>query len=220
MPVITNIDGHCRLYHGNAKGQCRESCRNRLVGKLLELPTYQKHAPAGNLSETVQAVFKTILTHLTQVRYWKFHDAEHTATSTAPSTAPARHASSTIHLGSRKKATARSTGATGPPNGQTANSSPRLLIYIVHQDKSVLPSFDISSEKCPNLAALRMQIQNHYSLATLQEKRVRSLSGAPFKIWLPDGLIRVEDDGQWMVALLSVDTVEWMGGQIRVLLET
>jgi hypothetical protein len=37
---------------------------------------------------------------------------------------------------------------------------------------------------------------------------------------LPDGLVRVEDDGQWMVALLSAEAVEWMGGQITVLLDT
>lgn len=220
LAVICNIDGHCRLYHGGSTPQCSDSCRTRLVGRLLESRIYQQQAPAGNPSQTVQELFDTVLAHLMRIRYWKFHSGEDTASSTAASTAPARVVSSTNHSDSWKNAVVSNRSNGVGPQGPNLSSSPQLLIYIVHQNKCVLPCFDIPFNNCPNLDALRMQIQKHYGIATLQEKRVTPLPEATFKVWLPDGLIRVEDDGQWMVAVLSADTVEWMGGRIRVLLET
>lgn len=39
------------------------------------------------------------------------------------------------------------------------------------------------------------------------------------KVWLTDGLVTVAEDGEWMVALLSAGVVDWMDGEIRVLIE-
>jgi hypothetical protein len=39
------------------------------------------------------------------------------------------------------------------------------------------------------------------------------------KVWLTDGLVTVAEDGEWMVALLSAGVVDWMDGEVRVLIE-
>ena len=220
MPLITNVDAHCRLYHGDEGLLCNESCKTRLVERLVELPIYQRRAPGGNPRETVQEVFHVVLTHLILTNYWKNRTIDHTATSISTSIMPTQPESNVNCSESRKKSTSSSTRSVEITYGHKPDNSLRLLIHIVHQDKCVLPPFDIPSNECRDLEALRKKIQQHYSLATLRDKRVMPLSEATFKVWLPDGLVRVEDDGQWMVALLSAETVEWMGGQIRVLLET
>lgn len=220
LPLIANIDGHCRLYHGDTGPFCSDSCKTRLVERLLELSIYQQHAPAGDPSETIREVFNVILTHLVLTRYWNKRTADGTGASGAEVTT-AMKTPGADRSNTRKKPASRAPGTVSTTsNDQPSNNSLQLLINIVHEDKCVLPSFDILSSKCPDLEGLRAQIQNHYSLATLQEKQVVALSEARLKVWLPDGLVRVEDDGQWMVALLSAEKVEWMGGQIRVLLET
>lgn len=38
-----------------------------------------------------------------------------------------------------------------------------------------------------------------------------------FKVWLADGLVPVQNDGEWMIALMSAGTVDWMDGDLRVI---
>jgi hypothetical protein len=220
LPLVTSIDGHCRLYHGNTGPQCGDTCRTRLVERLLEIPLYQESAPARDPWETVREIFNTVLSSLIRMRFWDNYSTEDTGMACAPGITVPQRTATTKRTGPRKEAASSSTAAVAGSNGQTPRSSQQLVINMVHQNRCLLPSFEILSSQCPNLGALRAQIQRHYSLPTLEEKGLSSLPEATLKVWLPDGLVTVKDDGQWMVALLSADAVEWMGGQIRVLLET
>jgi hypothetical protein len=222
LPMITNIDGHCRHYHGAEGPLCSEACKTRLIEKIVDLPVYRRHAPGGDPQQTVREAFNVILTHLILTSYWKTRGNKETASSSATGVPHGRGSSlsnrtESWDIGTTTRSAAANTQAT---HDLTLESSLQLLIHIVHEDKCVLPPFHIPSDQCANLDALRMQIAQHYSLAVLQEKRVIPLSEAMLKVWLPDGLVRVADDGQWMVALLSAGRVEWMGRQLRVLFET
>lgn len=44
-------------------------------------------------------------------------------------------------------------------------------------------------------------------------------AGWKLKVWLPDGLWTVQGEKDWAMALLSADTVDWMDGEIKVLVE-
>jgi len=224
LPMVTNIDGHCRHYHGDEGPLCSEACKIRLIEKIIELPIYQRHAPGGDPQQTVREVFQVVLTHLILTSYWKTRGAKMSTSSSATGVTHGRGPSTSNGTESWKRG---NTNRSATGNNQathdldlTLERSLQLLIHIIHEDKCVLPPFNIPSNQCPNLDALRIEIAQHYSLAVLQEKRVMALSEATLKVWLPDGLVRVADDGQWMVALLSAGRVEWMGGQLRVLLET
>ncbi|KAJ6085132.1 hypothetical protein N7499_004761 [Penicillium canescens] len=39
------------------------------------------------------------------------------------------------------------------------------------------------------------------------------------KVWLPDGMLVVQSQKDWTIALLSADTVDWMDGDLKVLVE-
>ena len=219
LPLIANIDGHCRLFHGSSGPQCTDSCKHRLIGRLLGLTIYQQSAPVRDPFETIGELFNVVLTHLIRINYWQSTAIPGAMTSASKTTTSARHASNANRATPRKGTAPSDVGGGAQGQGRGQESALRLLVYLVRQDKCLLPFFDVPSSKCPDIEALRMQVEEHYGLATLQEKGVASLLEAKLKVWLPDGLVRVEDDGQWMVALLSADSVEWMGGQIRVLFD-
>jgi hypothetical protein len=222
LPMVTNIDGHCRHYHGDEGPLCSEACKTRLIERILELPIYHRHAPGGDARQTVREVFHVVLTHLILTSYWKTRGARVSASLKATEVTHGQGSLTLNRTESRQgeTTTRNATGDSQAPHELPQDDSLQLLIHIVRDDKCVLPALDIPSNQCANLDALRRQIAQHYSLAVLEEKGVMALSEATLKVWLPDGLVRVADDGQWMVALLSAGRVEWMGGQLRVLLET
>ena len=78
----------------------------------------------------------------------------------------------------------------------------------------ILPRFSIPPESAPNLLALREQIKSRTK--NISSKKI---DNATIKVWMSDGLVQVKDDGEWMVALLSVGLVEWMDGDVRVIIE-
>lgn len=39
------------------------------------------------------------------------------------------------------------------------------------------------------------------------------------QVWLPNGLVPVQNEKEWAFALLSADTVDWMDGEMKVLVE-
>lgn len=45
------------------------------------------------------------------------------------------------------------------------------------------------------------------------------IDGWKVKVWLPDGLVPVQNQKDWTIAVLSADAVDWMDGELRVLVE-
>jgi len=108
----------------------------------------------------------------------------------------------------------------------SAMSSP-----IFHSTKRLGDPFSLPAVSVPNLQALQSEVHRHFA-KILQPLSSTDESGASrlgklkrvdpelsVKVWLPDGLVRVRDDGEWMVALLSAELVEWMDKQVTILVE-
>lgn len=38
-------------------------------------------------------------------------------------------------------------------------------------------------------------------------------------MWLPDGLLPVQNQKDWTLAVLSADAVDWMDGELKLLVE-
>jgi len=84
--------------------------------------------------------------------------------------------------------------------------------------RRVIPRFELTPESAPNLSALVAEVNRRYKSAT--GNSLPGKEGGPLvKVWLTDGLVTVVEDGEWMVALLSAGVVDWMDGQVRVLVE-
>jgi hypothetical protein len=220
LPLVLNIDAHCRLYHETPGNMCNDSCKSRLVERLLQSSLYQQHSPARDIWETTREIFNIVLSHLIRIRYWDSRQPEDVGARNRGSSKPAQEGAYTVHRSSsRRKAATKSAEEPASTNGHNWKNSLQLHINIVRKDKLLLQSFELPSSKCPSIDALRAEVERHYGPLALNFKGVKPLKEAALKVWMPDGLVKVEDDGQWMVALLSADTIEWMGGQVRVLLE-
>lgn len=53
----------------------------------------------------------------------------------------------------------------------------------------------------------------------VQQARTSAAATWKVRVWLPDGLVAVEHEKDWTIALLSADTVEWMDGDLKVLVD-
>jgi hypothetical protein len=100
-----------------------------------------------------------------------------------------------------------------------------------HSAKRLADPFLLSAVSVPNLQALQSHLQRHFGKpleqlassdaggASPSGKANRQAPELSVKVWLPDGLVRVRDDGEWMVALLSAELVEWMDKVVKILVE-
>lgn len=95
--------------------------------------------------------------------------------------------------------------------------------------KRLIAPFTVSAASVPNLQILSMKVEEQYGMDLRQlscldagtpERQDTSGSESTrfnVRVWLPDGLVRVRDDGEWTVALLSAEMVEWMDGEVKIL---
>lgn len=88
-----------------------------------------------------------------------------------------------------------------------------ILVSLVGKDgKRLLPRFSLTPDGASSLATLRSEVKKRMKGKT-------DVDGGNVKVWLVDGLVPVQDDGQWMVSLLDAASIEWMDGEVRVLIE-
>jgi hypothetical protein len=81
-----------------------------------------------------------------------------------------------------------------------------------------VPRFTLTPESAPSLTALIAEVDRRYKRPS--DRNTSTEQKPPIvKVWLTDGLVTVAEDGEWMVALLSAGVVDWMDGEIRVLVE-
>lgn len=111
-----------------------------------------------------------------------------------------------------------------PLSGQT-----HLRINILQSGKRILPRFDLPAGQCPNVDTMKQAVLRRYSDQipnlpfdnidpAVQQTRNPAASWN-VKVWLPHGLVTVENDKDWTAALLSTGTVEWMDGDLKVLVD-
>lgn len=79
----------------------------------------------------------------------------------------------------------------------------------------MFPRLDLPADQCPDFSTLLGKVcqyyQNHYQQQVLPPLRVRA--------WLENGLMPIQNDGEWMVALLAVNAAEWMDGELRIVVD-
>jgi hypothetical protein len=84
--------------------------------------------------------------------------------------------------------------------------------------RRLIPRFSLSPETAPNLNSLRLRTREHAASMGVNVT-AKMAKDSSVKVWMADGVLKVENDGEWMVALLTVGTVEWMDGEVKVLIE-
>ena len=119
------------------------------------------------------------------------------------------------------------TTASSHGHGQTS-----LRVNILQNGKRILSRFDLPAGQCPNIDTVKQAILRRYpgqipgipvfqgtNAATHEARESAVVEGWKVKVWLPDGLVPVRNQKDWTIAVLSADAVDWMDGELRVLVE-
>ena len=93
----------------------------------------------------------------------------------------------------------------------TRTRSLALHISILNEGKRHLPRFDIPAANCSDLNSVLQKVVEQYNDATLVLSKV--------KVLLPDGLVEVREDSEWVGALETAESMDWMDGVLKVLIE-
>ena len=101
--------------------------------------------------------------------------------------------------------------ASAPSNPSSHGNALQLHINILKDHQRVLPRFDIPAEQCPDIQTLCSRFLEQGHIAGPEPLRISVL--------LPGGLTPVQDDGEWMVALMSARTIGWLDGELKVVVE-
>ncbi|KAF7716814.1 Uncharacterized protein PECH_006823 [Penicillium ucsense] len=123
-------------------------------------------------------------------------------------------------------------GATAlPPSHHASHTQITLHINVLHRGKRILPRLDLPAGQCPNVDMIKESVIRRYhnqipGLPVLQgadgfDQQVRDMAGAvswSVKALLSDGLVSIQSEKDWAFALLSVDTVDWMDGDLKILI--
>ncbi|KAL2802604.1 hypothetical protein BJX63DRAFT_425944 [Aspergillus granulosus] len=114
-------------------------------------------------------------------------------------------------------------------NVPTASCPLHLRINILQNGKRIAPSYDLPASQCPDLANARQLLCRRYAgeiPGILAEPNSDASAeawdaslGWRFKVWLPEGLISIENDGDWTLSLLAAEKVDWMDRELKVLVE-
>ncbi|KAJ5664711.1 hypothetical protein N7462_011524 [Penicillium macrosclerotiorum] len=123
-------------------------------------------------------------------------------------------------------------GATNPAPDANSHTQIYLRINILQHGKRVLPRLDLPAEQCPSIATIKESVLRRYNgqipgLPPMQEsenleQQVRDDTAAAswkVKALLPSGLVSIQSEKDWTFAILSADTVDWMDGDLKVLVE-
>lgn len=123
----------------------------------------------------------------------------------------------------------------GTPNlsssHHTSHTQILLHINVLHRGKRILPRIDLPAGQCPNVDTIKESVIRRYhnqipGLPALSgvdgfDQQVRDMAGAvtwSVKALLSDGLVTVQSEKDWAFALLSADTVDWMDGDLKILI--
>ncbi|KAJ5328912.1 hypothetical protein N7541_000960 [Penicillium brevicompactum] len=117
------------------------------------------------------------------------------------------------------------------PENTNPQHQTSLRVNIVQGGKRILPRFDLPAGQYPNIESLKQAVLRRYpgqipglftqegNPAAQEARETAALASWKLKVWLPDGLVPVVNQKDWTIAVLSADTVDWMDGDLKVLIE-
>ncbi|RAO72634.1 uncharacterized protein BHQ10_008646 [Talaromyces amestolkiae] len=98
-----------------------------------------------------------------------------------------------------------------------------LRLNVIHDSKRVVPRLDVTAEQCPDLASVRSLIAHRWSgqlpASTCDENGNVDTSSWKIQVWLPEGLVTADNDGEWTIAQLSAGTIDWMDNDLSVVID-
>ncbi|PGH03397.1 hypothetical protein GX51_04128 [Blastomyces parvus] len=230
--LVAAIDCHYQVYHSGNASECDSDCEACTINHIVSSDSVSQAGwrvgmgSAGGPLHTEDLAARNYfatgitrdVTHIIRDNIINHHQQQQQQQPSPPSTSPAT-------------STATATTAPQIPAHQitihinTTNPSTKGT-------KRLIPRLDISADQCPDLASLLQKVREHHIQfqqqhhnGQHQSQQAQQAAAAlveeptlPVKVWLEEGLVDVQTDAEWMVALGKVSTVDWMDGELRVLI--
>ncbi|KAL2870014.1 DUF3431 domain-containing protein [Aspergillus lucknowensis] len=115
------------------------------------------------------------------------------------------------------------------PNDSITPSPLHLQVNILQNGKRAVPPFELPASQCPDIATARQHLCRKYAddlPGIPSDPNLDVPTGAweatarwKIQVWLPDGLIAIDNDSDWTLALLAAEKVDWLDGELKVLVE-
>ncbi|MCJ1251356.1 hypothetical protein MMC30_008588 [Trapelia coarctata] len=208
--LIATIDYHIRIGHtDNILGgyQCNAECENALINQILEIGHLDKMewAGAGNVSssrERLQGMLRDIVNSTSNALSDQLLGD---GNLTLPA---AENAHPNAALESVVECTEMLSRLDELDHG--IPSQPLTLhLNILKQGKRFLPRVKVPADQYADFAKAQQKIETYYGDAGVSSARIMAL--------LPDGLVEIKDDAGWKNALERVEALDWMDGELKVL---
>ncbi|KAJ5114529.1 hypothetical protein NUU61_000288 [Penicillium alfredii] len=122
-----------------------------------------------------------------------------------------------------------------PFTADNSQNQTSLRVNILQHGKRILSRLDLLAGQYPSIDSVKQAILRRFpgqipglpfvpdseNLDPAAQEARESVAAAEWrvKVWLPDGLITVQNQKDWTIALLSAETVDWMDGDLKVLVE-
>lgn len=99
-------------------------------------------------------------------------------------------------------------------------SSVRILVNLVQNgnDKRLIPRLELQGDQNAGLPTLLKNVQ-HYQQQRQQSQAHQLPSNRRVRAWLKEGLVPIRNDEEWMAALMAAHTVDWMDGELRIVVD-
>ncbi|RMZ47642.1 hypothetical protein AFCA_001587 [Aspergillus flavus] len=216
--LVAAVDSHYQVFH-NGSFDCPAPCEDENINHILHANSVSglRWRVGGDRHQVARNEFASSIT-----RDVSRIIRDNIATKHGVQTSTDDHAS--IHPSNFPPLP---TGLTMPNPPTTSQAPISLRINIMQNGKRVLPRVDLPAGHCPDLETLKQLLCRRFagqlpglpSDPSLDPAAWMSSVGWRFRVWLPEGLTPVQNDGEWTIALLSAGNVDWMDGDLRVLVE-
>ncbi|KAF9894304.1 hypothetical protein FE257_007807 [Aspergillus nanangensis] len=220
--LVAAVDSHYQVIH-HGSYDCPTPCEDENLHRILDsdLSTDLRWRIGGDRNRNARNEFASSITrdvsriirdNLATKDVTPSHDNSQLQSQTYPSTSFPSLPGFT-----------NSTPTNAPPQGTIT-----LRVNIMQNGKRILPRFDLPAAQCSDLETMKQHLLRRFdgqlpgfppSDSALDQGSWGAFPGWKFKVWLPDGLTPVQNDGEWTIALLSAGNVDWMDGDLRVLVE-
>lgn len=147
---------------------------------------------------------------------------ENGTTLDAPHTAHAdNHAMNHAYLGPMHQSPFDS----APASHHDESSPITVRFNVLHEGKRVVPRLDSTATQCPDLASIRSFLAHRLSgqlpssATSLDANGQVDTSRWRIQVWLPEGVVPMDNDNDWAIAQLSAGTIDWMDNDLRVIVD-
>ncbi|KAJ5122800.1 Mitochondrial carrier protein RIM2 [Penicillium atrosanguineum] len=202
--LVAAVDSHYQVLH-NGTSDCQPGCENHNVNRIIHADSVSSlpWRISGGRNTTARDDFASSITRDVS-RIIRENIASRQGV-------PPPQAEQQFH---QQPFTPAPSNSDASPATST-NSQAYLRINILSHGKRIFPRLDIQVTPCLNVETVKQLILRQYP--GLEEDISRD--SWKVKAWLPDGLFPIQSEKDWALALLSADTVDWMDGEVKLLIE-